>query len=203
MEIQEGKSGMRRRRWLSAAAGLLLVAGILGGTYFKEGRAWWYGLQAYVYGFPLVMMDLTKDQGTAVPAAGEIAAPLNQFAVMTRYPDASFRAVVRTGLDTLFATAWVDLDKEPLVLSVPDTGGRYYVIALFDMWSNVFTSIGKRNTGTGAASFLQAASPGADREANWLPSPASGPFNITVRNYWPKQEVRDGSYKLPPLKQMQ
>ena len=73
---------------------------------------------------------------------------------MTTYPDASFRAVPRTGLDTLFATAWIDLDAEPLVLSVPDTGGRYYVIALFDMWSNVLASIGKRTTGTGAAHFL-------------------------------------------------
>ena len=75
---------------------------------------------------------------------------------MTHYPDASFRAVTRTGLDTLFAVAWADLDDEPLVLSVPDTGGRYYVIALFDMWSNVFASIGKRTTGTAAAHFLVA-----------------------------------------------
>ena len=111
-------------------------------------------MEAYIYGFPLIMMDLTKERGTAVPTAGEITAPINQFAVMTKYPDASFRAVARTGLDTLFATAWADLDKEPLVLSVPDTNGRYYVIALFDMWSNVFASIGKRNTGTGAANFL-------------------------------------------------
>ena len=102
----------------------------------------------------MIMMDLTKDAATAVPTAGEITAPINQFAVMTKYPDASFRAVARTGLDTLFATAWADLDKEPLVLSVPDTSGRYYVIALFDNWSNVFASLGKRNTGTGAANFL-------------------------------------------------
>ena len=73
---------------------------------------------------------------------------------MTHYPDVTFRAVPRTGLDTLFAVAWADLDKEPLVLSVPDTGGRYYVIALFDMWSNVLASIGKRTTGTAAQSFL-------------------------------------------------
>src|SRR4029434_6191802 len=91
---------------------------------------------------------------TAVPAAAEFTAPVNQFSVMTHYPDASFRAVARTGLDTLFAVAWADLAKEPLVLSVPDTNGRYCVIALFDMWSNVFASIGTRNTGTGAAHFL-------------------------------------------------
>ena len=86
-----------------------------------------------------------------VPAC--LVRSIDRFAVMTHYPDASFRAVARTGLDTLFAVAWADLEKEPLVLSVPDTNGRYYVIALFDMWSNVFTSFGKRNTGTGAGKF--------------------------------------------------
>jgi hypothetical protein len=115
--------------------------------------AWLRGAKAYVFGLPMIMMDLTKESMTAA-TAGEIAAPVNQFSCMTSYPDAKFRAVARTGLDTLFATAWADLDEEPLVLSVPDTGGRYYVIALFDMWSNVFASIGKRTTGTEAAPFL-------------------------------------------------
>ena len=208
METQGRKPGRSRRRWLSAAAGVLLIAAILGGTFFKEGRAWWYGLQAYVYGFPLVMMDLTKDQGTAVPAAGEIAAPLNQFAVMTRYPDASFRAVVRTGLDTLFATAWIDLENEPLVLSVPDTGGRYYVIALFDMWSNVFTSFGKRNTGTGAASFLIA----GPRWQGTPPSDVQAVFRSPTRFVWVNGQMQANGpkdydaanalqrqYKLTPL----
>src|SRR4029453_4167039 len=144
----------RAKLWTLAAMCVALLVAVPGRWLLKEGRAWLYGLEAYIYVFPVVMMDVPKDVSTAVPAAGEITAPVNQFSVMTHYPDASFRAVVRTGLDTLFAVAWVDLDKEPLVLSVPDTNGRYYVIAFFDMWSNVFASIGKRTTGTGAAHFL-------------------------------------------------
>ena len=143
-----------------------------------------------------------------MPTAGEIAAPVNQFAVMTQYPDASFRAVVRTGLDTLFAVSWADLDKEPLVLSVPDTNGRYYVIALFDMWSNVFASIGKRTTGTGAANFLIAGpnwqgTPPADVKQMfrsltrfvWINGQmqANGPQDYAVVNALQKQ------YKLTPL----
>ncbi len=54
-------------------------------------------MEAYVYGFPLIMMDLTKEAGTAAPTVSEFAAPINQFSVMTHYPDASFRAVPRTG----------------------------------------------------------------------------------------------------------
>ena len=127
---------------------------------------WLRGMKAYVYAFPLIMMDLTKEAAAAA-TAGEITAPVNQFSVMTKYPDASFRAVARTGLDTLFAVAWADLEEEPLVLSVPDTGGRYYVFGIFDMWSNVFASIGKRTTGTAAAHFL-IAGPG------WQGTPPAG-----------------------------
>lgn len=142
----------KRWTWVLVIAAIVVAAGSY--LWVAELRPWVYGMEAYIYGFPIIMMDLTKDVSTAVPTAGEFTAPLNQFSVMTHYPDASFRAVARTGLDTLFAVSWADLDKEPLVLSVPDTSGRYYVIALFDMWSNVFASIGKRNTGTGAGSFL-------------------------------------------------
>jgi hypothetical protein len=196
------------KRWALGIVGLLLVAGILGRGYLAEGRAWWYGLNAYVYGFPLIMMDLTKEASTAVPTAGEFTAPVNQFSVMTKYPDASFRAVARTGLDTLFAVSWADLDKEPLVLSVPDTGERYYVIALFDLWSNVFASIGKRTTGTAAAHFLIAGpgwkgTPPADVKATYR-SPtrfvwvngqmqANGPQDYEAVNALQKQ------YKLTPL----
>ncbi|MGA7411252.1 MAG: DUF1254 domain-containing protein [Bryobacteraceae bacterium] len=197
-----------RKRWIPAVVVLAILALAGGYWYLSEGWAWLDGIEAYLYGFPLVVMDLTKDAGTAVTTPGEIAAPVNQFAVMTHYPDASFRAVPRTGLDTLFATAWADLDKEPLVLSVPDTNGRYYVIAFFDMWSNVFDSIGKRNTGTGAANFLIAGpnwhgTPPADIKQTfqsptrwvWVNAQmqADGPKDYDVVNALQKQ------YKLTPL----
>jgi len=141
---------------LGKVVALVVVITFVGGGWWlwKEGRPWFHATQAYVYGFPMLMMDLTRESATSVSTAGQFGAPTNQFAVMTEYPDTSFHDVVRTGLDTLFAVAWADLDKEPLVLSVPDTDGRYYVIALFDMWTNIFASIGSRTTGTGAGDFL-------------------------------------------------
>src|SRR5271169_6214560 len=208
MSERARSGGSRGLKWVLVSLTALLVAGVLGRGYLKQGQAWYHGLQAYLYGFPLIMMDLTKEQGTAVPTAGEITAPINQFAVMTKYPDASFRAVPRTGLDTLFATAWADLDKEPLVLSVPDTSGRYYVIALFDNWSNVFASLGKRNTGTRAANFLIAGpnwhgmTPAGIKQAFRSPTrwvwvngqmQADGPKDYDVVNALQKQ------YKLTPL----
>jgi hypothetical protein len=142
------------KKWKIILIILLVILSVAGWWIWQEGRPWYYSLQAYVYGFPLVVMDVTREVSTAVTEPGELTAPVNQFAVMTKYPDASFRLIPRTGLDTQFAVAWADLENEPLVLSVPNTNGRYYVIALFDMWSNVFASIGSRTTGTDSASFL-------------------------------------------------
>jgi hypothetical protein len=207
MELKGWKSG-RLARWLLGILGAVVVAAFLGRGFIQEGRAWWYGLQTYVYGFPLIMMDLTREASTSVPTAGEFTAPANQFSVMTHYPDASFKAVARTGLDTLFAVSWADLDREPLILSVPETGGRYYVIALFDMWSNVFASIGKRTTGTGTAHFLIAGprwkgTPPADVKqtfrspTRWVwvngQMQANGPLDYEAVNALQKQ------YKLTPL----
>ena len=90
-----------------AILGSGLVASAASWWLLRDGLAWLRGTKAYVYGFPLIMMDLTREAATA-STAGEITAPVNQFSVMTTYPDASFRAVARTGLDTLFAVAWAD-----------------------------------------------------------------------------------------------
>ncbi len=50
--------------------------------------------------------------------------------------------------------------------------------------------------------YIQASSPGGDKESNWLPAPKSGPFSLTVRDYWPTEAVLDGTYKLPPVKKV-
>jgi hypothetical protein len=47
--------------------------------------------------------------------------------------------------------------------------------------------------------YVQPSSPGADLEANWLPSPPGGPMNLTIRCYWPEDSMLDGTYKVPPL----
>ena len=105
------------------------------------------------YGFPLVIMDATRKKISNVATAGPSAAPVNQFANMPQFPDASFKDVVRANVDTLYSSAWLDLAKEPIVLSVPDTKGRYYLMPMLDAWTNIFASPGKRTTGTKAGHF--------------------------------------------------
>ncbi len=51
--------------------------------------------------------------------------------------------------------------------------------------------------------YVQADSPGADKESNWLPAPKDGDFSLYVRAYWPKVAVTDGSWTPPPVKRVE
>jgi len=102
--------------------------------------------EVYVYAYPIVLTDVTRRVQTA-------KTPLNEFQHKRSLPDASSTDVVGPNADFLYSHAWLDLSKEPLVLSVPDTRGRYYLIAMLDAWTNVATSLGKRTTGTEKGEF--------------------------------------------------
>ena len=107
----------------------------------------------YLYGYPLVLMDLTCAVMTAVSRPGAYHAPKNQFNVSTEFPDATFTDVVSPNVDTLYSSAWLDLSEEPIILSLPDTGERYYLMEMLDAWTNVFASPGTRTTGNRAGQF--------------------------------------------------
>ncbi|MGH6903452.1 MAG: DUF1254 domain-containing protein [Geminicoccaceae bacterium] len=112
------------------------------------------GVDAYLYFYPLVTMDLTRRQLTNVePGSGGLGGPPNTFVNIPEYPTADMKVVVRPNFDTLYSSAWLDLTKEPVIVSVPDTDGRYYLLPMLDMWTDVFASPGWRTTGTQAGDF--------------------------------------------------
>jgi hypothetical protein len=118
----------------------------------QEARA--LAVEAYLYLYPLVTMDLTRRQVISqAPGTNPAAGPMNAFAHMRTLPDATSRAVVRPNFDTLYSIAWLDLTAEPMILSVPDTDGRYYLLQLTDMWTDVFAAPGPRTSGTAAGHF--------------------------------------------------
>ncbi|MFD5061792.1 DUF1254 domain-containing protein [Streptomyces sp. NPDC058394] len=109
--------------------------------------------EAYVFAYPLVTMELTRRQMTTPGATVPGSAPVNTFAHVPVTPDASFEGVVSPNADTLYSLAWLDLSAGPVLLSVPETLGRYYLLPLYDAWTNVFACPGTRTTGSGAGEF--------------------------------------------------
>ena len=108
---------------------------------------------AYGYGFPLVLMDVSREVMTAVPSVEAQKAPINQFTHILEFPDDTYRDVVSPNVDTLYSLAWLDLAAEPIVLRVPDLGDRYYLMQVCDAWTNVFAAPGTRTTGNRAGAF--------------------------------------------------
>jgi hypothetical protein len=167
-------------------------------------------VEAYTYFYPLVTMDVTRRQLTNIEAGKMVGrGPANQFSHMRAFPTADFREVVRPNFDTLYSSAWLDLTKEPVVLSVPDTDGRYYLMPMLDMWTDVFAAPGSRTSGTGAKNF-------AIVPLNWkgklpkdleridAPTPFVWMIGRTQTNgpsdYAAVHKIQDG-YKLTPLSQ--
>ncbi len=112
------------------------------------------GSDAYVYGYPLVTMEMTRRVMTNVTAPVGTRGPMGTIIKLRSYPDASFRDVTAPNADTLYTTSFFDVGAEPWVLSVPDMKDRYFLLPFLDGWTNVFAVPGSRTTGGGAKTFL-------------------------------------------------
>ena len=98
--------------------------------------------RAYIYAYPLVLLEATRG-----------AQPVNQFTHVPQFPRPDIRQIVRPNADTLYSTAWLDLAREPILIHVPDSGGRFYLLQFMDAWTETFADPGKRTTGTAEAWF--------------------------------------------------
>lgn len=114
----------------------------------------WLATDAYVFGYPLVTMEMTRRIMTNVAAPEGTRAPMGQLIKARQYPDAKFRDVTAPNADTLYTAAWIDVGKEPWVLSLPDMKGRYFLFPMLDAWTTVFEAPGSRTTGTGAQTYV-------------------------------------------------
>ena len=103
--------------------------------------------QGYIYGFPLVLMGETMDGLIGPTRSCKLGTDLNAFANVFDRPDASFKAVVRPNVDTLYSSAMLDLSDGPQLLTMPAVQGRYVLMAFLDAWSNNFAGVGTQNQG--------------------------------------------------------
>jgi hypothetical protein len=143
---------------LGLLLGVALAPGVVAQSAspaITEQEAQAIAVDAYVYFYSLVTMDVTRRQFTNIEPGKELGkGPMNMFNNVPEYPPADFKGVVRPNFDTLYSITYLDMTKEPVIVSMPDTSGRYYLLPMLDMWSDVFASPGWRTTGTQAANLL-------------------------------------------------
>ncbi len=113
----------------------------------------WLATDAYAYGYPLVTMEMSRRVITNAAKVEGTHGPMGQIIKLRQYPNSSFRDVTAPNADTLYTTSFLDLGKEPWVLSVPDMKGRYFLLPFLDGWTTVFQVPGTRTTGTKAQTY--------------------------------------------------
>ncbi len=79
---------------------------------------------------------------------------INHFVHTRQLLGPQHRQVVSPNNDTLYTNAWLDLSQSPLLLTVPASGERYYVLGLLDFYTNPFGYIGTRTTGNDSGTYL-------------------------------------------------
>ena len=141
-------SRLSRRRWALALASTVALGGLAAYRVTEQARE---TAQAYLFAYPLVMMELTKQHQQLMGTTS-----INGFRHSRRFPDASFNSVVSPNVDTLYSIVHFDLRHEPVVMSIPDTTGHYYMMPIMDAWTNVVSSPGTRTIGSAAQDFLVA-----------------------------------------------
>jgi len=109
--------------------------------------------EAYIYGFAIVE-NYKALFGMCVYDKSLQYSGFNHYLHGRKLFGPQYKTVVSANNDTYYSTTWADLRDEPLVIKVPPTGDRYFVIQLVDMFTDNFAYIGTRATGKNGGTFL-------------------------------------------------
>jgi len=125
----------------------------------EEKQAYALGVQAYIWGYPMVIMQTRSREGMTkggdapvtpdvFKKTGKLFAPVNQVANAWNMLGPDFSAVQSANSDTQYSVAWFDSSEEPYILHLPDAKGRYYTFQFIDAWTNNFHYASTRTMGS-------------------------------------------------------
>lgn len=132
----------------------LLLIIVLAVIFLKKSPNQEIVRDAYIYGYPLVTMDMVRMQETNVAIADEAHSPMGQMIKMRAYPAVDNRAAAAPNSETLYTMVWYDLSEEPWVFSIPDMADRFYIMPFLSAYNEVFNVAGTRATGQAAQSYV-------------------------------------------------
>jgi hypothetical protein len=118
-----------------------------------EEQAAEIGSEVYIYGYPLVTMEMTRRVSTNTAEPVGLRGPMGQFVHARQFPPVTYRDIPGANADALYSPAWLDLGEEPYILTIPDAEGRYFMMPMLNGWTDVFQAPGSRTTGTEAQTY--------------------------------------------------
>jgi hypothetical protein len=107
---------------------------------------------AYLWGYPLVRFERTKQLMTKTPGFGH--APLNNFFHTSRLPSPKDREISTPLPDSLYSSAFLDLRNQPMVLQTPKIKDRFYSLQIMDAYTDSIAFISSRTRGEVAGKFF-------------------------------------------------
>ncbi|HBS41923.1 MAG TPA: hypothetical protein DEA26_04525 [Oceanospirillales bacterium] len=162
----QGKGGLRQTRRTffktvnarTISASLLVVfASVLSHTaaagLFRPDVSY-VASEGYIYGFPILLMDETRDAFIGPNRDCDNGDDVNTFHHVYDIPGPNFQAVVRPNVDTLYSSAMLNLSRSPILLDMPAVPDRYVLMALLDIWTNNFAGLGTQSHGDGEGHYF-------------------------------------------------
>ncbi|MEK2606063.1 DUF1254 domain-containing protein [Burkholderia arboris] len=141
--IENLQESVSLRRACASLAMAALLAGCASQPDAIQRKTGWMRAEvadSYVYAYPLVLMDVAKEAATGGDGAQPGQAPLNTLRHAQALPPVGAVNPPLPGVDTLDSTGWLDVTAEPVIVTLPDTRGRYWDARALDMWTNVLWS---------------------------------------------------------------
>ena len=190
--------------WTCASlAGLAFLAGCASSTISTPNKTGWIKdevADSYVFGYPLVLMGVARDAAVGTEPG---QAPLNTLRHAQALPPIGAANPTRPSVDTLDSTGWLDVGTEPVIVSLPDSHGRYVDARVLDMWTNVVWStssqFGTRATGIKAQS-IAFVGPGWQGD---LPNNVKR-VDVPTRNAWVSVRIQsNGTRDLTAVRKLQ
>lgn len=120
---------------------------------WRENYAYAVGLQAVIYGYPAVK-SLNMRYSMVERPVGVTDTPINQWFHVRRAADPTDATHGSVSNDFLYSVGWYDVRQEPLVVTVPESGNRYFGVQFMEWYSDIFAYLGTRATGGKAGSHL-------------------------------------------------
>jgi hypothetical protein len=190
--------------WTCASlAGLAFLAGCASTPSANPKTTGWIKdevADSYVFGYPLVLMGVARD---AAVGAAPGQAPINTLRHAQALPPIGAANPPQPSVDTLDSTGWLDVGSEPVIVSLPDSHGRYVDARVLDMWTNVVWSTGSQFA-TGAkglkAQTIAFVGPG------WQGDLPNGALRVDVptRNAWMSVRIQsNGTRDLAAVRKLQ